>query len=218
MSGLDFADWAAGWRTERDNITLTRGGERPTIGHVNAFTRRPWLAGLLVALPIAVVAGAYAGAVLRPNELFGFDLGPARSVAWAAAAVLASLILAGRMAREDLGTFSGLVAYLALGLGLAVGLGALGNLLLGEFAREGAFVAYILSAILSVGATLPMWLPASVVWVAAVRRLTIPGLTGATEMERAAGEAARAAAAREHVMVDGTNIADQGSRLRRNRT
>jgi len=184
---------------------------------VNSFTRRPWLAGLLVALPIAVVAGAYVGAVLGPSEHLGFDLGPARSVAWAAATVLASLMLAGRMAREDLGTFSGLFAYLALGLGLALALGAVGNLLLGAFAREGAFVVYILSAVLSVGATLPMWLPASIVWVAAVRRLTIPGLTGATEIERAAGEAARDAAAREHVRVDATNIADQGSKLR-NRT
>lgn len=185
---------------------------------MSPFVRRPWLAGLLVALPIAAVAAWFAATFLGPTAKYAVDLGPARELAFALATVLAGVALAGRMAREELGTFSGLVACWALGHGLALALTAAGNLLLGEFAEDGALLAFLLSAVVSLGATLLLWIPAGIVWGAAVRRLTIPGLHEATEMELAESEAARDAAAREHVRFDATTIADQGSKLRRNRT
>jgi hypothetical protein len=185
---------------------------------VDIFARRPWLAGLLVGIPIAAVAGAFAQVMLGPIVKLGFELGPARTVAFAAASVLASVVLAGRMSREDLGTFSGLVRFWVLAHGMSLALTAAGDAVGGAFARDDAPSVFVYSAFVSIGATLPLWIPLGVAWVAAIRRLTIPGLTGSTEIERAASEAARDAAARHHVEVDAVNIADQGSRLRRNRT
>ena len=85
----------------------------------------------MVAMPIALVAAAYAAAFLGPNARFAVDLGEARTAAFGAAALLAALALAGRIARKDLGTFSGLLAYWALGQALAVILAAVGEMLLG---------------------------------------------------------------------------------------
>lgn len=59
------------------------------------FVRRPWLAGLIVAVPIALVAAAYAAAFLGPNARFAVDLGEARTAAFGAAALLAALALPG---------------------------------------------------------------------------------------------------------------------------
>ncbi len=86
--------------------TATAIDRRPTDG----ILRRPTLTGLLLAAPVAAVAAWYAVAVLGPNDEFAVDLGcvprsclcDRRAVAWAAR---------GAIAREDFGTFSGLVAF-----------------------------------------------------------------------------------------------------------
>src|SRR5450759_1241971 len=174
------------------------------------FVRRPWLAGLIVAVPIALVAAAYAAAFLGPNARFAVDLGEARTAAFGAAALLAALALAGWIAHEDLGTFSGLLAYWALGQTLAVILAAVEEMLLGGFAEADAVLVFLVSAIVSLGATL-------LLWVAAVRRLTIPGLRGSTELELAGSEAARNSAVREQVRFDSANPGGHVSKLRRNR-
>ena len=181
------------------------------------IVRRPWLAGLMVAMPIALVTAAYAAAFLGPNARFAVDLGEARTAAFGAAALLAALALAGRIARKDLGTFSGLLAYWALGQALAVILAAVGEMLLDGFAEADAVLVFLVSAIVSLGATLLLWVPAGVIWVAAVRRLTIPGLRGSTALELAESEAARDAAVREQVRFDSTNPGSHVSKLRRNR-
>jgi len=181
------------------------------------YVRRPWLAGLIVAVPIALVAAAYAAAFLGPNARFAVDLGEARTAAFGAAALLAALALAGWIAHEDLGTFSGLLAYWALGQTLAVILAAVEEMLLGGFAEADAVLVFLVSAIVSLGATLLLWVSAGVIWVAAVRRLTIPGLRGSTELELAGSEAARDSAVREQVRFDSANPGGHVSKLRRNR-
>jgi hypothetical protein len=185
---------------------------------VDPFVRHPTLTGVLLALPVAVVAAAYADAFLGPDAGDGVDLGGARGAAFAVAALVAAGILLARVTREELGTFSGLAAFGAVAQGLALVLCFAGGLLGGAFAEDGALAVFLLSAVVSLGATLPLWVPAGLVWVAALRRLTIPGLRGSTEEELAASEASRDAAARGHVRFDATQIGNQLSRLRRNRT
>jgi hypothetical protein len=185
---------------------------------MDRFARRPWLAGLVVAAPLAVIAAWFTSALLVSGDQFAIDLGPASAAALALAALITGVALASRVAREDLGTFSGLVAYFVLAELLSYSLTAVGGLLLGAFAEDGAPLVFVLSILGTVGATLLLWVPAGIVWVAAVRRLTIPGLRGSTELEFAESEAARDAAAREHVVFDATNVGSQGSKLRRNRT
>ena len=131
---------------------------------------------------------------------------------------MACALLAAPVAREELGTFSGLVAFIAIAQGVALALAFAGGLLTGEFADAGALAVFFLSAFVSLGASLLLWVPAGVVWVAALRQLAIPGLRGSTEEELATSEAARDAAARAHVQFDATNVGAQGSKLRRNRT
>lgn len=181
------------------------------------FARHPTLTGLLLGLPVAAVAAVYAVAFLGPDGGYSVDLGALRGPAFAIAALVAAGVLAARVAREDLGTFSGLAAFGAIAQGLALGLTFAGELLGGVFAQDGALAVFLLSALVSLGVTLLLWVPAGLIWVAAVRRLTIPGLRGSTEEELAASEGARDAAAREHVRFDATQIGNQLSRLRRNR-
>ncbi len=182
------------------------------------FARHPVLAGLVVAVPLAAIAAWFATVFLVSGDRFAVDLGPASAAGFALAAVITGVALASRVAREELGTFSGLLAFLALAELLSYALTAAGGLLAGAFTEDGAPLAFALSVLATVGATLLLWVPAGVLWVAGVRRLAIPGLRGSTEEELAASEAARDAAAREHVRLDATTIASQGSKLRRNRT
>jgi hypothetical protein len=182
------------------------------------FVRHPTLTGLLLALPVAGVAAWYAVAVLGPNDEFAVDLGAFRGPAFAIGALVAGWLLAARIAREDLGPFSGLVAFAVIAHGVALALAFAGELLGGAFAEDGALAVFLFSVLVSFGASLLLWVPAGLLWVAALRRLTIPGLRGSTEEELAASEAARDAAAREHVRLDATQVGAQGSTLRRNRT
>lgn len=91
------------------------------------------------------------------------------------------------------------------------------EMLLGGFAEADAVLVFLVSAIVSLGATLLLWVSAGVIWVAAVRRLTIPGLRGSTELELAGSEAARDSAVREQVRFDSANPGGHVSKLRRNR-
>jgi len=185
---------------------------------MDRFVRRPTLTGLLLALPVAAVAAWYAVAVLGPNDEFAVDLGAFRGPAFAIGALVAGGLVAARVAREDLGAFTGLVAFAVIAHGVALPLCLAGELVSGAFAEDGALPVFLMSAFVSLGASLLLWVPAALLWVAALRRLTIPGLRAATEEELATSEAARDAAARAHVRFDATNVGSQGSKLRRNRT
>jgi hypothetical protein len=185
---------------------------------VEPFVRRPTLTGLLLALPVAAAAAWFAVEVLGPNDEFGTDLGAIRGAAYAIGALVAGGLLAARVAREDLGPFSALGAFAVVAQGVALVVALAGDVVGGAFAEDGAAAVFVLSAFVSLGASLLLWVPAGVLWVAALRRLTIPGLRASTEEELAASEAARDAAAREHVRFDATNVGAQGSKLRRNRT
>lgn len=182
------------------------------------FVRHPTLTGLLLALPLAAVAAWYAIVVFSPGAGFAVDLGDFRGPAFATGALVACGLLAARIAREDLGQFSGLVAFAVIAHGVALALAAAGELLSGAVAEGAAAAVFLVSAFVSLGASLLLWVPAALLWVAAMRRLTIPGLSAATEEELAVSEAARDAAARAHVRFDATNVGAQGSKLRRNRT
>lgn len=185
---------------------------------MNPFVRRPTLTGLLLVVPVAAVAAWYAVAVLGPTDEFAVDLGGFRGPAFAIGALVAGGLLGGRIAREDLGPFSGLVAFAVIAHGVALVLAFVGTLPGGLLAEDGALAVFLLSAFVSLGASLLLWVPAGVIWVAALRRLTTPDLRGSTEEELATSEAARDAAARAHVRFDATNVGAQGSKLRRNRT
>lgn len=184
---------------------------------MDPFVRRPTLTGLLLALPVAAAAAWYASVVFAPGAGFAIDLGGFRGPAFAIGAVVACGLLAARIAREDLGPFSGLAAFGAIAQAVALALCFAAELLGGAFAEDGALGVYVLSALVSLGASLLLWVPAGLLWVAALRRLTILSLRGSTEEELAASETARDAAAREHVRLDATQVGSQGSKLRRNR-
>jgi hypothetical protein len=181
--------------------------------------------GVLCAIPVALLAGWFATVVLDPtaggptnvmNQALG--LGPIRGIAFGAGALIAAAIVAPRLAREDLGGFGGLLAFTGL-----AHLVAFAGIAFEIAARDpGALDASILFTwpvrlIVSFGASLIVWLPAAAIWVAAIRRLTIEDQPVPTDLERAESERMRGEAARAHVTVDATTLADQGSRLYRNR-
>jgi hypothetical protein len=188
-------------------------------------TLRAAVIGVLCALPIALIAAGFAMFVLDPTltgprtEIIrALGLGPLRGVAFGLGALISAAIVAPRLAREELGSFSGLAAFVLLAHLFAVAGAAL------EIATRdpGGVDAWILIAwpvglMLSFGAFLLVWLPTGVVWVSAVRRLTIPDQQAPTVVERAQSEAMRSEAAREHTVIDATTPGEQGSRLWRNR-
>ncbi len=184
---------------------------------MTALGRRPRVVGFLVAVPIAALAAWFGGTFLAPTPQYPIDLGPARELAFALAALVAGTLPARRLAHEELGTASGLAVFWLVATIAAPAFAAVGAAAQGWFLDGAGVVAFLLSAVASVGMGAVLWVPAGIVWVAAVRRLTIAGLRRATEMELAESEAARDAAAREHVRVDALMQGDQGSRLRRNR-
>jgi hypothetical protein len=179
---------------------------------------------VLCAVPIGVVAawlvtvafdpsgdGVYAGI----NRSLG--MGPYRAVWFGVAPLLAAAVVGPRVSREDVGNLGGLVRFIGLthllafvGIGFELAVRDPGSL--GSFA-----LASPLLLLITLSACLIVWLPTGAIWIAAVRRLTVEDLEATTDLERAESEQRRNAAAREHVTVDATNLADQGSRLYRNR-
>ena len=186
---------------------------------------RPVVIGVLCAIPIALLAAWFAIVIFDPattdpqnvvNGLLG--LGPLRGVAFGVGALLAAAILAPRLAREDLGSYGGVFAFVGLAHLIAFAGAALEVVVRDPGTVEPSMVVTVpLGLLLTLGASLIVWLPAAAVWVAAVRRLTIEDLPIPTDLERAQSERMRNEAARAHVVTDATNIADQGSRLYRNR-
>ncbi|MDP9483975.1 MAG: hypothetical protein M3P84_12235 [Chloroflexota bacterium] len=180
--------------------------------------------GVLCAVPVGVIAAWFAIVVLDPSGGGAFNsynrslgMGPYRGVWFALAPLLSAAVVGPRISREDVGGFGGFVRFIGLGNLLAfVGMGI--ELAVGDPGSLGSFLlASPLLLVILLGGTLVVWIPAAGVWVAAVRRLTIEDLVVPTDLERALSEQLRNAAAREHVKVDATNLADQGSRHYRNR-
>ena len=186
---------------------------------------RPVVIGVLCAIPIALLAAWFAIVVFDPattdphnviNAMLG--LGPLRGVAFGIGALVSAAVIAPRLAREDLGSFGGVFAYVALAHVIAVA-GATLEVAVRDpgVVDPGWVISLPFVAVVTLGASLIVWLPAAAVWVPAVRRLTVEDLPVPTDLERAQSEEMRNEAAREHVVIDATNIADQGSRLYRNR-
>jgi hypothetical protein len=181
--------------------------------------------GVLCAIPVGFLMGWFATLVLDPtggglgNSIpKALGLGPLRGVWFGVGALVAAAIVTPRLAREDLGSLGGLFAFVGLGHLFAMSGVALEIAIRDPGGLDPAIViAWPLAFVLTLGGSLILWLPSGGVWVAAVRRLTIAGLAVPTDLERAESEALRNEAAREHVVVDATNLADQGSRHYRNR-
>ena len=181
--------------------------------------------GVLCAIPVAFLMGWFATLVLDPagggpgNSIpRALGLGPLRGVWFGVGALVAAAIVTPRLAREDLGSLGGLFAFVGLGHLFAMAGVALEIAIRDPGGLDPAIViAWPLAFVLTLGGALILWLPSGGVWVAAIRRLTIAGLAVPTDLERAQSEALRDEAAREHVVADATNLADQGSRHYRNR-
>jgi hypothetical protein len=181
--------------------------------------------GVLCAVPVAVLMGWFAILLFDPTAGGAFNteinralgLGPLRGVWFAVGALVSAAIVAPRLAREDLGSLGGLVAFVGLGHLIAYSAAVLEIAALGPGLDLSIVIAWSIGLVFSLGGSLIMWLPTGAVWVGAVRRLTVEGLTEPTALERAQSEQRRNAAARQHVTVDATNLADQGSKLYRNR-
>lgn len=187
---------------------------------------RPLVIGVLCAIPIAFLAGWFATAVFDPattdpqnvvnRALLG--LGPLRGVAFGVGALLSAAIVGPQLAREDVGGYGGLFRYVLLAHLIAFSGASLEILVRDPSSLNPSIVLnFPFGWLVTLGASMVIWVPAGAVWVAAVRRLTIEDLPVPTDLERAQSEAMRNEAAREHVIVDATTVADQGSRLYRNR-
>jgi hypothetical protein len=180
--------------------------------------------GVLCAVPVALLAAWFAILAFDPSgdgQYHGMNrsigMGPYRGVWFGIAPLLAAAIVGPRVSREDLGSFGGLVRFIGLAhlfafAGVAIELAFRDPGSLGSFA-----MASPLLLVITLGGALIVWLPTAAVWIAAVRRLTVEDLEPPTDLERAESERMRNAAAREHVKVDAVNLADQGSKLYRNR-
>ena len=192
--------------------------------------RSPLVIGLLCAIPVALFAGWFATLVFDPTgggapstTPYGsipraLGMGPLRGLAFGLGALIAGGFVGPRLAREDVGSFGGLAMFVGLahllagaGVALDVAVRDPGSL------EPSILFAWPLALVLIFGGSLIMWLPAGAVWVSAVRRLTIEDQFAPTDVERALSEQMRNETAREHVITDATNLADQGSRLYRNR-
>ena len=180
--------------------------------------------GVLCAVPVALVMGWFATVLFDPtgggptnyiNHILG--LGPLRGVWFGVGALVSAAFVAPRLARQDLGSLAGLVAFVGLGHLIAYSAAVLEIAVIGVGLDPSIAIAWSIGLVFSLGGSLIAWLPAAAIWVGAVRSLTIEGLSEPTDLERAESEQRRNAAAREHVKVDATNLADQGSRLWRNR-
>ena len=186
---------------------------------------RPTVIGVLCAVPVAFVMGWFATALFDPtaggatnNDVnHALGLGPLRGVWFGVGALVSAAIVAPRLAREDLGSLGGVVAYIGLGHLIAYSAAVLEVAFIGGGLDPSIVIAWAVGLVFSLGGSLIAWLPAAAIWVGAVRSLTVEGLTEPTDLERAESEQFRNAAAREHVKVDATNLADQGSKLYRNR-
>ena len=186
---------------------------------------RPTVIGVLCAVPVAFLMGwvaillfdPAAGGALNNEVNRALGLGPLRGVWFGVGALAAAAIVAPRLAREDLGSLGGIVAFVGLGHLIAYTAAVLEMAIIGSGLDPSIVIAWAVGFVFSLGGSLIAWLPATAIWVGAVRRLTVEGLTEPTELERAESEQRRNAAAREHVTVDATNLADQGSKLYRNR-
>lgn len=186
---------------------------------------RPIVIGLLCAIPVALLAGWFATEVFDPattdphnvvNALLG--LGPLRGVAFGVGALLSAAIVAPQLAREDVGSYGGLFRYVLLAHLIAFSGAALEIIVRDPSSLDPSIILnFPFGWLVTLGASMIVWVPAGAVWVAAVRSLTIEDLPVPTDLERAQSEAMRNEAAREHVIVDATTVADQGSRLYRNR-
>lgn len=180
--------------------------------------------GVLCAVPVGLVAALYVTVLFDPSGtgryngfIASLGLGPYRAVWYGIAPLLAAAIVGPRVSREDLGGLGGLVRFIGLaqlfafaGVGIEIAFRDPGSL--GSFA-----LASPLLLVIMLGGNIAMWLPTGAIWIGAVRRLTVEGLTEPTDLERAQSEQLRNATARDHVVVDATNLADQGSRHYRNR-
>ena len=185
----------------------------------------PVAIGVLCAIPVALIMAWFANGAFDPESTSPYNfvnralgMGPLRGVAFAVGALVAAAIVAPRLAREDLGSFGGLFAFVGLAHVIAIA----GVELDAAVRDPGSLSLSILVEVpvalaITLGASLILWAPTAGVWVAAVRSLTIDDLPSPTDLERAQSEERRNEAAREHVRVDATTIADQGSRLWRNR-
>ena len=179
--------------------------------------------GVLCAVPVALLAAWFATAIFNPSatDTYGviksFGFGPYRGVWFGMAPLIAAAIVGPQVSREDVGNLGGLVRFIGLAHLLAfVGVG--GELAVRDPGSMGSFlIASPITLLFTLGASLFVWVPTAAVWIAAVRRLTVEGLDPTTDLERVESEQFRNAAAREHVKVDATNLADQGSKLYRNR-
>jgi hypothetical protein len=186
---------------------------------------RPTVIGVLCAVPVALVMGWFAIILFDPTAGGAFNndvnralgLGPLRGVWFGVGALSSAAIVAPRLAREDLGSLAGVVVFVGLGHLIAYTAAVLEIAVIASGLDPSIVIAWSIGLVFSLGGSLIVWLPAAAIWVGAVRRLTVEGLTEPTELERAESEQRRNAAAREHVTVDATNLADQGSKLYRNR-
>lgn len=186
---------------------------------------RPIVIGMLCAVPVALVMGWFAVLLFDPtsggalnNEVNrALGLGPLRGLWFGAGALASAAVVAPRLAREDLGSLGGIIAFVGLGHLIAYTAAVLEIAVIGSGLDPSIVIAWAIGLVFSLGGSLIAWLPAAAIWVGAVRRLTVEGLTEPTALERAESEQFRNATAREHVKVDATNLADQGSKLYRNR-
>lgn len=181
--------------------------------------------GVLCAVPVALLAGLFATWLFDPtqrgNSIYSdvaLSLGPLRGIAFGIGALLAAAIVAPRLAVRDLGSFSGLFAYVGLAHLVALAIVAIEQVVRDPGSVGPAIVVPWLFGILgTLGVSLIVWLPTGAVWVAAVRSLTLDDEVAPTDLERSDSERMRREAARHHETVDALTPFDQGSKLYRNR-
>jgi hypothetical protein len=186
---------------------------------------RPLVIGVLCAIPVALILGWFANVIFDPaiankenfiNQMIG--MGPLRGVWFGLGALLAAAYVAPRLAREDPGTFGALFTFIGLGHLLAFRLVVLEITVRDPSILDPSIlISWPVAYVVTLATCLIVWFPTAGVWVAAVRSLTVEGLVATTDLERAQSEAMRNAAARDHVVTDATQLADQGSDLYRNR-
>lgn len=146
--------------------------------------RRPWLAGLLVGLPIAVVA---LGVVALLPSLQ--ELGPAVGPAAAVGIVVASIVMAELAAHRHVRPWLAVVAWIGVAHATATIIVAGLAVAAAEASTLAATFGVLFGLVLLVLTLAVPWVIAGTAWYLAVRRISEAGAPGATPAGQPAGSA-----------------------------
>jgi hypothetical protein len=136
---------------------------------MDQLQRRPWLAGLVIGIPISLVALIGASLFLGPGSLI--DAGPVRAPAAAIGTLVASVVLAELAAHRNVRPWLAIVAWIGTAHAIATVLIVSIALSHAETSTLMAAAGVLFGLVLVVVVMGIPWLVGGLAWLLAVRRL-----------------------------------------------